>query len=121
VTTRDAAFFAGATDVYTPFSVEVDLVIHGDARVEQMHVAVEGGTVGCYTLRVYYGAPLVEPGRRYIFFLGEPVGTESARAYWDAWPVDANDVVQTVHGPMPLAQLIDLIHRLPVAAGSAIP
>jgi hypothetical protein len=121
VTAREAAFFAGATDVYTPFSVEVDRVIRGDAHVGQMQVAVEGGTVDCYTLRVYYGAPLVEPGKRYVFFLGEPVGTEAARAYWDAWPIDGTNVVQTVQGPMPLAQLIDRIHRLPVAAGSAIP
>ncbi|MGD0121331.1 MAG: hypothetical protein ABSC46_02075 [Candidatus Limnocylindrales bacterium] len=121
VTARDAAFFAGVRDIYTPFSVEVDQVIHGDARVGPMRVAVEGGTVGCYTLRVYYGAPLIEPGKRYIFFLGEPVGTESARAYWDAWLVDPDNVVQTVQGPMPLTQLIDRIDRLAAAGSSATP
>ncbi|MFI5258063.1 MAG: hypothetical protein ACHQ01_00410, partial [Candidatus Limnocylindrales bacterium] len=36
--------------VYTPFAVQVDEVIHGDARVGPMVVAVEGGTVGCYSV-----------------------------------------------------------------------
>jgi hypothetical protein len=121
VTARGAAFFAGASDVYTPFSVEADQVIHGDARLGRMNVAVEGGTVGCYTLRVYYGAPLIEPGKRYVFFLGEPVGTESARALWDAWLVDADNVVSTDQGSMPLAELVDRIERLAAAQSSASP
>jgi hypothetical protein len=29
----------------------------------------------------------------------------------DAWPIDGQDVVQTVAGPMPLAQLIEAIDR----------
>ena len=69
VTAQEAAFFAGTRDLYTPFSVEVDRVIRGDAHVGRMLVAVEGGMVGCYAVHVDE-APLVETGKRYVFFLG---------------------------------------------------
>lgn len=121
VTAKGAGFFAGPRDIYTPFSVEVDQVVRGDATVGPMQVAVEGGNVGCSTLRVYYGAPIIEPGNRYVFFLEEPIGTASARTYWDAWPIDPSGVVATVGGPMPLTQLIDRIDRLAAAGSSATP
>ena len=120
VTAQEAAFFAGTRDVYTPFSVEVDRVIRGDAHVGRMLVAVEGGTVGCYAVHVNE-APLVETGKRYVFFLGESVGAESARVFWDVWLVGADNVVQTAQGPMPLAELIDRIQRLPAPRGLRYP
>lgn len=37
----------------------------------------------------------------------------------DAWPVDADDVVETsTEGPVPLATLIETIERTPVPDGS---
>jgi len=123
VISEEAGFFAEPAYVYTPFAVEVDQVVHGDARVGRMRVAVEGGTVdsgtaGCYTMHVDI-APALEPGARYVLFLTDPVGPEPApRAVWDAWPIDADSVVSTYQGPMPLADLVDRIDRLSAAGGS---
>jgi len=56
-------------------------------------------------------------GQRYVLFL-YPSPTSDAELHpellqlrRDAWPIDGQDVVQTVAGPMPLAQLIEAIDR----------
>lgn len=121
VIAKEAGFFAEPAHVYTPFAAEVDQVIRGDARAGRMRVAVEGGTVGCYTVHVDV-SPAIEPGRSYVFFLTDVVGAEPApRNVWEAWPIDANNVVQTVQGPMPLGELIDRIDRLSAAQSSSTP
>jgi len=120
-TARGPGFFAEPARVYTPFTVDVDRVIRGDARVDAMRVAVEGGAVGCYTLRVDV-APAIDLGRRYVFFLTDFVGAEPApRAVWDAWLVDANGLVSTPQGPMPLAELVARIDRLSAGQSSSTP
>jgi hypothetical protein len=118
VTAREAAFFAEPAHVYTPFTVQVDRVIRGDARVGKIRIAVEGGTVGCYVLRVDV-APVLQVGSRYVFFLTAPVGTEPIPTVWDVWIVNDQDVVSTVERPMPLSELVDRIDRL-AAAGSSL-
>ncbi len=126
VIAEEAGFFAEPAHVYTPFVVEVDQVVHGDARVGRMRVAAEGGTVqsgtiGCYTMHVDI-APTLELGTRYVLFLSDPVGAEPApRNVWDAWSVDAGNVVSTYQGPLPLADLVDRIDRLSAPEGSPTP
>ncbi|MFI5258193.1 MAG: hypothetical protein ACHQ01_01080, partial [Candidatus Limnocylindrales bacterium] len=107
--------------VYTPFAVQVDEVIHGDARVGPMVVAVEGGTVGCYSVHVDV-APLLEPGTPYVLFVtAADTGTLAPGYVWDAWPVDGNNVVSTYQGPMSLRELVERIDRLSAAQSSATP
>ena len=126
VIAEEPGFLAEPAYVYTPFVVEVDQVVHGDARVGRMRVAIEGGTVqgratGCYTVHVDV-APALEPDTRYLLFLTGPVGPEPApRAVWDAWPIDADNVVSTYQGPMPLADLVERIDRLSAAEGYPTP
>ncbi|MGA3029947.1 MAG: hypothetical protein ABSE58_04305 [Candidatus Limnocylindrales bacterium] len=121
VIAKDAGFFAQARDVFTPFTVDIDRVIRGEARVGHTSVAIEGGTVGCYTLHVDV-APALEPGTRYVFFLSDGVGGQLAPGnVFDAWPIDADNVVRTLQGPMPLGALVDRIDRLSAVRSSPTP
>ena len=107
----------GVRDIVTPALVQVERVIHGSVGPGQLRFLIEGGRVGCETLRVDTTAT-VEIGRRYVLFLypsQEADGTlhpETLRLGHDAWPVDAQDVVSTANGPMPLAELVDAIDRV---------
>lgn len=121
VTGKEPGFFASPGSVYTPFTVDISGVIRGEASAGQMRVAVEGGTVGCYTVHVD-DTPALEPGTRYVFFLAEPAASESRLMdVFDTWAIDANNVVSTVEGPMALADLIDRIDRLEAGANPTIP
>jgi hypothetical protein len=120
VVAKEPSAFGGQAHVYTPFAVEVERVIRGEASPGRTRVSIEGGTVGCYEVHVDT-VPALQVGSQYVLFLIGPTGTDPPPGVWDAWMVDNQDVVWTYQGPMPLAQLIDRIHRLPVAAGSTIP
>ena len=120
VISKEPAAFGGQAHVYTPFAVEVERVIRGDAGVGQTRVSIEGGTVGCYEVHVDT-VPVLQVGSRYVLFLVGPVGTDPPPGVWDVWMVDNQDVVWTYKGPMPLAQLIDRIDRLAAAGSSPTP
>ena len=120
VVAKEPAEFGGQAHVYTPFAVDVERVIHGKAALGQTRVSIEGGTVGCYEVRVDT-VPALQVGSRYVMFLVGPAGTDPPPEVWDVWMVDVEDVVSTYQGPMPLAQLIDRINRLAAAQSSATP
>jgi hypothetical protein len=110
----------GTVEVVTPIEIDVEQPIHGDATTGPMRVYVEGGTAGCYTTTVD-AAPYIDVGTRYLLFLTEPAAAPSSdEPTWAkiivAWPVDQDDVVQTIQGPKPLADLIAAIDR--IAPGS---
>ncbi len=114
VVAKEAAAFGGPASVYTPFTVDVERVIHGEATVGRTHVSIEGGTVDCYSVHVDT-VPVLETGARYVFFLTSPVGTDPPPEVWDVWLVDDKNVVSTYQGPMPLTELIERIDRLAAA------
>ena len=120
VVAKEPAAFGGQAHVYTPFSVEVERVIHGQARVGLTRISIEGGTVGCYEVHVDT-VPVLQVGSRYVLFVVGPAGTDLPPEVWDVWMVDNQDVVWTYHGPMPLAELIDRMDRLAAAETSASP
>jgi hypothetical protein len=120
VVAKEPAAFGGQAHVYTPFAVEVERVIHGNASLGRTRVSIEGGTVGCYEVNVDT-VPALQVGSRYVLFLVGPVGTAPPPEVWDVWMVDNQNVVWTYQGPMPLAQLIDRIDRLAAAKGSPTP
>lgn len=114
--------------IFTRYTVRVFMVLHGDAGLGDMPVAVEGGTAGCVRVSVDI-APRVQVGSRYVLFLGAPVESlPLTRQLWEAWPIWGSDTVQTLAGPMPLADLAGRIARLaglssptPAGASSARP
>ena len=120
VVAKEPAAFGGQAHVYTPFAVEVERVIHGNASLGRTRVSIEGGTIGCYEVHVDT-VPALQVGSRYVLFLVGPVGTDPPPEVWDVWMVDIQDVVWTYQGPMPLAQLIDRIDRLAAGGSSANP
>jgi len=98
--------------IFTTYTVHVLMVLHGDARLGEMPVAVEGGVVGCVKMTVDI-APRIQVGSRYVFFLGAPVrDAPLTRNLREAWPILGSDTVQTPGGPMPLADLAGRIARL---------
>jgi hypothetical protein len=109
----------GTVEAVTPVDLEVDMLIHGSRSPGQMRVFVEGGIAGCNETRVD-AAPRMQVGVRYVLFLAPPLGAGSNVPEWPkimvAWPVDADDTVYTVEGPMPLADLVARIRR--IAPGS---
>lgn len=120
VVARDAAAFGGEAQVYTPFTIDVEQVIHGEADPGRTLVAIEGGTIGCYSVYVDT-VPTLQVGARYVLFLTSPVGTDPPPEVWDVWRVDDQGVVSTYQGRITLSDLIDRIDRLASSQGSAIP
>ena len=117
---QEPGAFGGEAHVYTPFAVEVERVIHGQAVPGPVLVSIEGGTVGCYEVHVDT-VPSIKVGARYVLFLTGPAGTDPPPEVWDAWTVDNQDVVWTYQGPMPLSELVDRIARLAAAQSSTTP
>jgi hypothetical protein len=120
IVTKEAAAFGGQAHVYTPFTVEVERVIHGVAVPGPTRVSIEGGSVGCYEVNVDT-VPRLELGARYVLFLTGPAGSDPPPEVWDAWVVDDRDVVWTYQGSMSLAELVDRIDRLASAQSSTTP
>jgi hypothetical protein len=120
VVAQEGGAFGGEAHVYTPFTVDVELVVHGAATDGRIRVSIEGGTVGCYSVHVDT-VPHLQVGARYVFFLTAPTGSDPPPEVWDVWMVDSHDVVSTYEGLMPLAQLVDRIDRLAAAANSPSP
>jgi hypothetical protein len=120
VVAQEASAFGGEAHVYTPYAVEVEQVIHGEASPGTLRVSIEGGTVGCYSVYIDT-VPHLRAGARYVFFLTGSVGSDPPPEVWDVWKVDDDNVVSTYQGPMPLAQLVDRISRLETAASSPSP
>ncbi len=56
--------------IFTPVVVHVDQVLYGDVKSGSSRFLIEGGTVGCYTVRIDV-APTVEKGARYVFVLSD--------------------------------------------------
>jgi hypothetical protein len=104
VVAQEEAAFGGEARVYTPFVVEVDHVIHGEAGPGTLRVSIEGGTVGCYSVNVDT-VPHLQTGRRYVFFLTGSAHSDPPPEVWDVWMVDNHDIVSTYQGPMPLTSL----------------
>jgi hypothetical protein len=117
---QEAAAFGGEAHVYTPFAIDIDQVIHGEARLGRTLIAIEGGTVGCYSVNVDT-VPHLQAGARYVFFLTGSIGSDPPPEVWDVWMIDNHDVVSTYQGPMPLTQLVDRIALLAAAASPPSP
>jgi hypothetical protein len=99
--------------IFTPVVVLVDQVLRGETTPGVVRVLIEGGTIGCYTVRVDV-APVVERGGRYVLILEDGLDADGKKLLdlqqmMFAWPVDANDVVQTAEGPMLLASLAAIV------------
>jgi hypothetical protein len=120
VVAKEPAAFGGQAYVYTPFAVDVERIIQGEASLGPTRVSIEGGTVGCYEVRVDT-VPALQVGSRYVLFLIGPAGTDPPPGVWDVWMVDSQDVVWTYQGPLPLSALIDRIDRLAAARSSPTP
>lgn len=101
--------------VYTPYEVEVEQALRGRMITGRAAVTVEGGTAGCYTAHVDV-APLLQVGQRYVLYLGDPALGSDIGEVWEAWRIDAGDMVQTPGGPMSLADLAARIERLKASA-----
>ena len=105
----------GHAEIVTPVDIDVELPIRGTAPAGRTRVFVEGGTLGCYTESVD-AAPHVDVGARYLLFLTDPTPAAEGQADWPrilfAWPVDLDDTVHTVQGPMPLTTLVARIREL---------
>jgi hypothetical protein len=82
VVAQEEAAFGGEARVYTPFVVEVEQVIHGEARPGTLRVSIEGGTVGCYSVNVD-SVPHLQTGGRYVFFLTGSVCSDPPPEVWD--------------------------------------
>ena len=108
------------TMIYTPINVEIHRPISGPWSVGTQQILVEGGTVlleggsvPCFTMRVY-PVPHVEPGSRYVFILSEALDSEGEtplllpKARF-AWPVDPAGMVTTVDGPTSIDDLTELV------------
>lgn len=100
--------------IYTPINVIVEQVVTGSLGPGPGQFVTEGGTVGCYEMRVA-PVPQVRPGSRYVFILTTALHDDGATALPTpkavfAWPVEAgSSVVNTVEGPMLLDDLIRAI------------
>jgi hypothetical protein len=119
VVAQEVPAFGGEAHVYTPFAIDVERVIHGQASPGRTLVAIEGGTVGCYSVHVDT-VPTLRVGARYVLFLPGPIGSQPPPEVWDVWAVDDQNVVSTYQGQMPLSALVERIDRL-AAASSATP
>jgi hypothetical protein len=103
--------------IFTPVDLRVERVIQGNIRSGAMRIVIEGGKAGCYTMNVDV-TPRLSLGQRFVLFLypsWDSNGTPNPGLLMlrrDAWGIDAQDVVQTVGGPMPLEQLIQRIDRV---------
>jgi hypothetical protein len=112
--------------IYTPVDLQVERTIRGDVLPGALRAVTEGGTVGCSTFQVDDGPPRVEPGRRYVLFLSAAMDADGQRTFplqevEFAWPIDAEDVVQTVQGPMALVDLVRAIDQAAPDEGPATP
>ena len=98
--------------IYTPVVIQVKQVLAGDVKPGTLRAFIEGGTVGCWTVRLS-GAPVVNLNERYVFILrgyhdadGKVVPGQHQVIF--ALPIDANDEVWADEGPMSLATLAQL-------------
>jgi hypothetical protein len=121
VVAEEPAAFGGQAHVYTPFAVEVERVIHGEAGLGPTRISIEGGTAGCYEVHVDT-VPALQVGSRYVLFLTGATGADpQPPEVWDVWAVDGEDVVSTYAGPLPLSELVSRIERLAAAHDSPSP
>lgn len=97
--------------IYTPINVVVDEVVTGSLGPGPGQIIVEGGTVGCFEMRVA-PVPQVQSGSRYVFILTTALSDDGVttlpmpKAVF-AWPFEPGGrVVNTVEGPMLLDDLI---------------
>jgi hypothetical protein len=113
------------TLIYTPVNVVIDRAISGPWSPGPIQFLVEGGTVGCYTMRVD-DVPRVNPGSRYVIILSEaldaeglkPLPLQKARF---AWPVDSAGLVSTVDGLMSIDELTKVVSGSPDTTSTDIP
>jgi hypothetical protein len=117
LSTEDGSTLRRSTLVFTPVVVQVSEVVRGGASQGSATVLLEGGTAGCVTEWLDV-APRITAGTRYLLFLSPAYAADFKTLLGPlqiqfAWPVGADDVVQTPSGPMPLADLIATIRKLP--------
>ena len=113
----DGSTFRRSTLVFTPVVVQVSEVVRGEASEGSATILLEGGTAGCVTEWLDV-APRITAGTRYLLFLSPAYAADFKTLLGPlqiqfAWPVGADDVVQTPTGPIPLADLIVTIRKLP--------
>ena len=101
--------------LHRPLKIAVEQAPRGSAE-DAAHAFDPGGRLDC-DLTALAGGRELNPGVRYVFFflavmnsVGDMVGDLQLL---DAWPVDADDVVETPgEGSLPLADLIEVIERV---------
>ena len=103
--------------IYTPVNVLVDRVINGSAKPGTNRFLVEGGTIGCITMKVY-AAPTVVKGATYVFILTPAQDADGKRlgdlqAVYEVWHVDATGTVDTDDGSMSLDALAAKVAQSP--------
>ena len=103
------------TRIYTPVNVLIDHAISGSWSPGPDQFLIEGGTVGCFTIRVD-AAPRVNPGSRYVFILNEALDSDGHRPGPEqevvfAWPADSGGTVTTVDGRMSIDELTRIVRE----------
>lgn len=101
--------------IYTPVVLRVDQVFAGDVKAGSLRAFIEGGTVGCWTVRLS-GAPTINLNEPYVlalrtYFLADGTGIPGQYYVVFSWPIDAEGVVQTPEGPMSLAALAQVVAK----------
>lgn len=88
--------------IFTPVLIRVDRVLAGDIATDVLRAFIEGGSVGCWTVR-QSGAPHVNLGERYVFVLGSHHDADGKIIRGEhrvsfAWLIDPDDVVSPFGG-----------------------
>jgi len=101
--------------ILTPVVVQADQILSGDAATGPLSVVVQGGTIGCDSMRVDV-APVVEVGQRYVFVLADAFDADGLKLpnlalVRFAWPVGTDSVVATPEGALPLADLAQIVAK----------
>jgi hypothetical protein len=106
--------------IYTPVLVGIVQTLSGPSMDGAQRFLIEGGTVGCYTVRVDV-APRVAVDSRYVFILTDvrdPAGrnTLGLREAKFAWAVDSKETVSTVDGLRSIDELTEIVTRSPASS-----
>lgn len=101
--------------ILTPVVLQADQILSGDAATGSLRVVVQGGTIGCDSMRVDV-APVVEVGQRYVFVLSDAFDADGLKLpnlslVRFAWPMGADGVVATPEGALPLANLAQTVAK----------
>jgi hypothetical protein len=103
--------------IYRPVGITPDTVLRG-SPASGVNARVVGGQVGRDSAH-YSDEPILQVGGRYVFFVQpewDPKNTRSTDPWviW-AWPVNANDMVQTpLEGEVPVSTLARIVAGTPM-------